>query len=92
MVLGVLGLHLEGPFINKEKKGAHPLKHFVDGFHNDFADLENVYGEKLESVSIVTLAPELTNAIPVIRQLVSKGIKVSVGEKKIGILYKLCPK
>lgn len=74
---------MEGPFISKEKKGAHPLQHFVDGFPNGFVDLENVYGGNLQTISLVTLAPELQNSIPVIRQLVSKGIKVSLGEKQL---------
>ncbi|KAG9279207.1 N-acetylglucosamine-6-phosphate deacetylase [Astyanax mexicanus] len=75
---GVLGLHLEGPFISKEKKGAHPPQ-FIRPFKNGgVADLMETYGT-LENVAVVTIAPELTDSGPAIRELVRKGITVSLG-------------
>lgn len=75
---GVLGLHLEGPFISKEKKGAHDVN-LIQTFENGMADLTKVYGEDLTNVAIVTLAPELAKSGEVIAELVERGIKVSVG-------------
>ena len=73
----IIGLHLEGPFISTEKKGAHPTDHICSPGQG-LADLEAMYGS-LDDVSIVTLAPELPGALDVIRPLVNKGIKVSIG-------------
>jgi len=76
----VLGFHLEGPFINEEKKGAHPPVHLRDGFDNGFEDAKKTYGEEnLDIVRMVTLAPELKNATAVIGELTKRGIKVSLG-------------
>ncbi|XP_078096637.1 N-acetylglucosamine-6-phosphate deacetylase isoform X2 [Mustelus asterias] len=75
---GILGLHLEGPFISKVKKGAHP-EEFVRTFEKrGFQDLLDTYGS-LDNVRIVTLAPELDRSGEVIRELVSRGIRVSLG-------------
>lgn len=75
-----LGFHLEGPFINEEKKGAHPPVHLRDGFDNGFEDAKKTYGEEnLDVVRMVTLAPELKNATAVIGELTKRGIKVSLG-------------
>ncbi len=73
----ITGLHLEGPFINPAKKGAHPEEYII-GLDSGLADLEAMYG-CLKDVSILTLAPELPQALPVIQQLTNKGIKVSLG-------------
>lgn len=73
-----IGLHLEGPFISKEKKGAHDVN-LIQTFDNGMADLTKVYGEDLSNVAIVTLAPELAKSGEVITELVERGIKVSVG-------------
>ncbi|KAG8221848.1 hypothetical protein J437_LFUL003224 [Ladona fulva] len=73
----VLGIHVEGPFINKEKKGAHP-ENCILPLEKGYETLVNVYGT-LENVAIVTLAPELHNAGEVIAKLTSKGIAVSLG-------------
>lgn len=74
---GVLGVHLEGPFISEEKRGAHPID-LVRPLRNGIQDLCDVYGS-LDAVSIVTLAPELTNAEGTVRELVKRGVTVSVG-------------
>jgi N-acetylglucosamine-6-phosphate deacetylase len=44
------------------------------------ASLQDVYGS-MENVRIVTLAPELNNAVDVIEELTKKGITVSLGLK-----------
>lgn len=75
---GVLGVHLEGPFISREKRGAHPEAHLrsfeTDGFHDVLA----TYGS-LDNVRIVTLAPELGRSHEVIQALTARGICVSLG-------------
>ncbi|NXY92720.1 NAGA deacetylase, partial [Alcedo cyanopectus] len=61
------GAHLEGPFISKEKKGAHPercLRTFEEGA---FQDLLATYGS-LDCVRIVTLAPEMKRSSEVIQE------------------------
>uniref|UniRef100_A0A915IDH1 N-acetylglucosamine-6-phosphate deacetylase n=1 Tax=Romanomermis culicivorax TaxID=13658 RepID=A0A915IDH1_ROMCU len=80
-----LGLHLEGPFINKQKKGAHAERHFVNGFSEDGNNLENVYGSDLSHVCYITMAPELPFAMPIIRRLTSSGIKISLGHSTASI-------
>ncbi|XP_070837466.1 N-acetylglucosamine-6-phosphate deacetylase [Chaetodon trifascialis] len=75
---GVLGLHLEGPFISVKKKGAHPehlLRSFTSGGTKDLMD---VYSS-LENVAIVTLAPELPCSQSVVRELSQRGVVVSLG-------------
>ncbi|CAI4229693.1 unnamed protein product [Auanema sp. JU1783] len=75
---GVLGAHLEGPFICKDKKGCHPSE-FVCGFGSDPENtLKNVYGS-FENIAIVTLAPELPGCDIAIRTLVKNNIVVSLG-------------
>ncbi|KAI4463780.1 n-acetylglucosamine-6-phosphate deacetylase [Holotrichia oblita] len=73
----VLGIHVEGPFINVEKKGAHPpqyIKNFIMGFET----VMETYGT-LDDVKIMTLAPELASSCDVIEKLVARDIVVSVG-------------
>ncbi|KAJ8676646.1 hypothetical protein QAD02_012433 [Eretmocerus hayati] len=73
----VLGIHVEGPFISPSKKGAHPeqcIKTFTEGFKT----LKEVYGS-LDNICYVTLAPEIDNAMEVIKDLRKNDVKVSVG-------------
>ncbi|KOC66315.1 Putative N-acetylglucosamine-6-phosphate deacetylase [Habropoda laboriosa] len=79
----VLGIHLEGPFISPNKKGAHAENHIkqfekASLFNIGFKSLIDMYGT-LENVCLVTLAPELPNALNVIAELCKRGIKVSLG-------------
>ena len=73
----ITGVHLEGPFISIEKKGAHDETCIVT-LSNGMTDVMDIYGN-LEAVAIVTLAPELPGAIDVVHELASRGITVSLG-------------
>eukprot|EP01137_Pigoraptor_chileana_P002589 Opistho-2@2353 len=81
---GVLGAHLEGPFISTLKYGAHKQE-FVrtmqseNGTGTAMSSVLECYGNRLESVAIVTLAPELPNALGAVKGLCERGIVVSAG-------------
>lgn len=69
-----LGLHVEGPFLNPRKKGAHnpaylrlPSPDLVRGWTPD------------TGVCLVTLAPELPGALETIAALTRQGVIVSAG-------------
>ncbi len=69
-----LGLHCEGPFLNPQKKGAHNPSHLR------LPSLEAVAAWSPEQhVRLVTLAPELPGALPVVEALVSRGVLLSSG-------------
>ena len=71
-----LGIHLEGPYINEKRRGAHPPTwlRLPDERETAFV-LELTKGH----LRLVTLAPELSGAEQMIRQLVSAHITVSIG-------------
>lgn len=73
-------MHLEGPFINPEKRGAHPEAHLRSFEAGAFPDVLAAYGQ-LDNVRIVTLAPELGRSQEVIQALTQRGICVSLGER-----------
>lgn len=73
-------MHLEGPFINPEMRGAHPEAHLRSFESGAFPDLLAAYGQ-LDNVRIVTLAPELGRSQEVIQALTQRGIRVSLGER-----------
>ncbi|XP_039270598.2 N-acetylglucosamine-6-phosphate deacetylase-like [Styela clava] len=81
---GVLGIHVEGPFISKKKKGAHPEDYIIEP-SNGIKTVEDVYGS-LECIKMLTIAPELPNASEVIKQLVQRGIVVSLGHSVGNVL------
>ncbi|KAM6904777.1 N-acetylglucosamine-6-phosphate deacetylase, partial [Xenentodon cancila] len=82
---GVLGFHLEGPFISVEKRGAHPEKYLRTFQSEGIEDLMEAYGS-LEHVAMVTLAPELSSSQSVVRELCQRGITVSLGHSVANLL------
>ena len=74
----VLGAHLEGPFINPDKKGAHP-QHCIRRLDGGVEAVRKCYGSGLSNACIVTLAPELDNSGEVVRYLTNRNIVVSIG-------------
>ena len=69
----ILGVHLEGPYINKQKLGAQP----------DFArpvslaELKELHA--LAPVRLLTLAPEVPGNLEAIPELVEAGFRVQIG-------------
>ncbi|XP_014675958.1 PREDICTED: putative N-acetylglucosamine-6-phosphate deacetylase [Priapulus caudatus] len=74
---GILGVHIEGPFICPSKKGAHP-ESLIRRFDKGFCDVEAMYGT-LDNVVLCTIAPDLPNAPTVAAELAQRGVKVSLG-------------
>jgi N-acetylglucosamine-6-phosphate deacetylase len=69
-----LGLHIEGPFLHPDKKGAHNPDHLRSPA---LADIKHWSLE--QGVRLVTLAPELPGALDLVRVLVARGVVVSAG-------------
>jgi len=72
----ILGIHLEGPYLNRQFKGAHPPRYLrAPDARHAAALLDAVPG----AVRLVTLAPELPGAAGVIRVLRERGCVVAAG-------------
>ena len=72
----ILGVHLEGPFLNPAKRGAHS-EEFLQPL--TLEAVKTVIGDFAETVKIVTLAPELEAQSEVIEWLCDRHITVSLG-------------
>jgi N-acetylglucosamine-6-phosphate deacetylase len=70
----MLGAHLEGPFISRERPGTHPLGHIREP---EVALLDRLLDAG--PVTEMTLAPELPGADAVIGRLRERGVVVSAG-------------
>ncbi|PTR32598.1 N-acetylglucosamine 6-phosphate deacetylase [Luteibacter sp. OK325] len=73
-VPGVLGIHLEGPFIAPERKGVHDAAKFRIADASDVAMVARRHG----GVTLLTLAPERASAA-VLQELVANGVIVAAG-------------
>lgn len=73
--LGVLGLHVEGPWINPAKKGAHPEQYIYSPTLRQVKELLD-YGKGI--IKIITLAPEVCSD-EIIKYILDQGIVVSAG-------------
>lgn len=70
----VLGVHLEGPYLNVKRKGAHPPAYIRP---LDVAEIRRWADS--ETVRVVTLAPELEHGLEAVQALTEMGIVVSIG-------------
>ena len=75
---GIIGLHLEGPFINPARAGVHHRDHIL---HAQIGDLEWLGDLAKAGRSLITLAPE---CVPpgFIRGLTIRGIRVAIGHSE----------
>ena len=75
----VIGAHLESNFVNPDYKGAQPADYLYEPSSEAAGPVVREIARSRQSVSIVTLAPELDGALNMIRTLVQTGIRVSLG-------------
>ena len=74
-----LGVHLEGPFLNPQRAGAHPM-HLL----RPPSTAEAQAWGSATGIAMVTIAPELPHALNVIEQLVANGVVVCAGHTAAG--------
>ncbi|HEY6023997.1 MAG TPA: N-acetylglucosamine-6-phosphate deacetylase [Pseudolabrys sp.] len=75
---GVLGLHLEGPFISPQRPGVHRPDRIVQPAAEDLEQLRDLAGA---GRSLMTLAPERVPAGFVLA-LASSGVRISIGHSE----------
>jgi len=74
----VAGIHMEGPYVSPEEgaRGAHPQADVVPASVDDFRRRQEAAGGRIR---LVTLAPEVPGALPLIEHLVETGVRVAIG-------------
>ncbi|MFT4094035.1 MAG: N-acetylglucosamine-6-phosphate deacetylase [Niabella sp.] len=76
---GVLGMHLEGPFINVEKRGVHPA-HIIRKPTDE--ELQVIIKAGRGIIKIITIAPECFTEQQ-LQMLLDSGINISIGHTMI---------
>lgn len=72
----LIGVHLEGPFIEKSKKGAQPIEYIMKPDIEQFNMWQQMSGNKIKTI---TLAPEHDEDGTFIKFLCESGVNVSAG-------------
>ena len=72
----IAGVHLEGPFLSPVRRGAQDPRHMLAP---DVAVFERLHAAARGHLRVLTLAPELPGAIPVIEAAARAGVTVAVG-------------
>ncbi len=70
------GVHIEGPFLSHAKKGAHPAHDLLTPSVEFF---DRMWQASEGTIRLMTIAPELPNALDVIARAKSLGVRVSLG-------------
>ena len=76
VVPGLEGLHIEGPFLNPERRGAHPPDQIR---LPDWEEAEAWLKAGGGTVRVVTLAPELEGGLELVDRLAGAGVTVAAG-------------
>ena len=71
-----LGIHLEGPFISHARRGVHPPEYLVAPTLSRF---DRYWQAARGHIKVMTIAPEVGEAIEVIREATRRGVCCSLG-------------
>jgi N-acetylglucosamine-6-phosphate deacetylase len=72
----ILGIHLEGPFVNKDRAGAQPVEFIIDPNVEVFKRWNTL---AKNTIKLVTLAPERPGGLEMVKYLKKHGIIASIG-------------
>lgn len=74
----IAGIHMEGPYLSPEDgaRGAHPREHLAPATVDDFERRQHAAEGR---IALVTLAPEVPGALPLIEHLVASGVRAAIG-------------
>ncbi len=72
----VLGIHIEGPFVSKNRAGAQPLDYIVQPDIDVWTKWQELSGNKIKQI---TLAPEEPNGMTSVQSISNSGVIVSIG-------------
>ncbi len=75
----IIGIHLEGPFLNPSKCGSLSSVSFVEP---NLYNLKKLIEGFEDIIKIITIAPELDGALRLIREISKRGIIVSMGHSE----------
>ena len=72
------GIHMEGPYVSPVDgaRGAHPLEHVAAASVDDFRRRQDAAAGR---IVLVTLAPEVPGALPLVEYLVAAKVRVAIG-------------
>jgi N-acetylglucosamine-6-phosphate deacetylase len=73
---GVIGSHLEGPFLSASRAGAQGSRRFLPP---DPAVFDRMLEAADGTLRVITVAPELPGGLDLVRQAVSSGVVVALG-------------
>jgi N-acetylglucosamine-6-phosphate deacetylase len=74
----IAGIHMEGPYLSPEEgpRGAHPREHVRPASVDDFNRRQDAADGR---IVLVTLAPEVPGALPLVEYLAASGVRVAIG-------------
>ncbi|HSK62914.1 MAG TPA: N-acetylglucosamine-6-phosphate deacetylase [Pyrinomonadaceae bacterium] len=78
----ILGVHYEGPFVNSAQCGALHVDHFKTYSRPEDLDVLRV---PENGVRMITLAPEVTGGVELIRELKARGWVISIGHTRAAL-------
>src|SRR5699024_5772449 len=78
----VIGVHLEGPFIEESKKGAQPAEYILEPDIDQFEKWQELANNRIKTI---TMAPEHDQNGTFINALAQSGVNVSAGHTIAGL-------
>ena len=78
----IVGVHLEGPFLNPGKRGSHHAEYLMAP---NLPALRHLFDAGDGTIKVVTLAPELPGGMDLVRDVVSAGAIAAVGHTEASL-------